>query len=125
MYGSLVAQLVKDHEDYGEVNNQLEKMFVLFPIISRLLPITIFDSLLFFNFDAFLFTSFRGYQIGMRIIEDFLSRSGSGKCSDFREVGEMVSKVSLSIFQHIVIQISSTIDITLLNITPGRIQDVS
>ncbi len=27
-YGSIVAQLVKDYEDYQEVNKQLEKMYV-------------------------------------------------------------------------------------------------
>ncbi|KAG1085430.1 hypothetical protein G6F42_021401 [Rhizopus arrhizus] len=45
-YGSMVVQLVKDFEDYGEVNKQLEKM---------------------------------GYNIGQRMIEDFLARSGIGK----------------------------------------------
>ncbi|CAO3700575.1 unnamed protein product [Rhizopus stolonifer] len=40
-YGSMVVQLVKDFEDYSEVNKQLEKM---------------------------------GYNIGQRMIEDFLAR---------------------------------------------------
>lgn len=35
-----------------------------------------------------------GYNIGCRIIEDFLARSGLGRCSDFREVGEVVAKVN-------------------------------
>jgi len=35
-----------------------------------------------------------GYNIGTRLIEDFLARSGMGKCSDFREVGEVIAKVS-------------------------------
>jgi hypothetical protein len=60
-YGSLVLQLVRDYEDYGEVNIQLEKM---------------------------------GYNIGLRLIEDFLARSSMGRCSDFREVGEVVAKVN-------------------------------
>lgn len=34
-----------------------------------------------------------GYSIGTRLIEDFLARSALGRCSDFREVGEVVSKV--------------------------------
>ena len=29
-YGSLVVQLIQDYEDYGEVNKQLEKMYVPF-----------------------------------------------------------------------------------------------
>lgn len=28
MYGALVVQLIKDYEDYDEVNKQLEKMWV-------------------------------------------------------------------------------------------------
>lgn len=34
-----------------------------------------------------------GYNIGCRLIEDFLARSSMGRCSDFREVGEVVAKV--------------------------------
>jgi hypothetical protein len=29
-----------------------------------------------------------GYNIGVRLIEDFLSRSGSGRCNDFRDAAE-------------------------------------
>lgn len=35
-----------------------------------------------------------GYNIGTRLIEDFLAKSGIGRCADFKEVGEVVSKVS-------------------------------
>lgn len=34
-----------------------------------------------------------GYNIGMRLIEDFLAKSNSGMCRDFRETAEMISKV--------------------------------
>jgi hypothetical protein len=34
-----------------------------------------------------------GYNIGTRLIEDFLARSGIGRCADFRDVGEVVAKV--------------------------------
>ena len=34
-----------------------------------------------------------GYNIGTRLIEDFLARSNLGRCADFRETGEVVSKV--------------------------------
>ena len=40
-----------------------------------------------------------GYNIGTRLIEDFLARSSLGRCSDFREVGEVVAKVIESVFQ--------------------------
>ncbi|KAF9246156.1 BET3 family protein [Melanogaster broomeanus] len=45
-----------------------------------------------------------GFNIGTRLIEDFLARSSLGRCSDFREVGEVVAKVGFKSF---------------LNITPG------
>ncbi|PLW16816.1 hypothetical protein PCANC_08055 [Puccinia coronata f. sp. avenae] len=64
-YGALVVQLVKDYEDYAQVNQQLDKM---------------------------------GYNIGTRLIEDLLARSGLPRCSDFREVGEVVSKVAFKMF---------------------------
>jgi hypothetical protein len=34
-----------------------------------------------------------GYNIGMRLIEDFLARSNIGCCADFRETGEVIAKV--------------------------------
>lgn len=64
-YGSLVAQLVKDFENYEEVNIQLEKM---------------------------------GYNIGCRLIDDFLAKSGLGKCTDFRDTAEVISKVGFRMF---------------------------
>jgi len=59
-YGAVVAQLLKDLEDYSEVNKHLEKM---------------------------------GYDIGVRLIEEFLARSNVRRCKDFRETGEVISKV--------------------------------
>jgi hypothetical protein len=41
----------------------------------------------------------RGYNIGIRLIEDFLARSGLGKCADFKEVGEVVAKVSSTLLK--------------------------
>ena len=35
-----------------------------------------------------------GYNIGTRLIEDFLARSNLGRCIDFRETGVVVAKVS-------------------------------
>jgi hypothetical protein len=34
-----------------------------------------------------------GYNIGMRLIEDFLAKSGMGRCANFRETADMISKV--------------------------------
>ncbi|GAO51053.1 transport protein particle subunit [Saitoella complicata NRRL Y-17804] len=67
-YGSIVAQLCKDCDDYAEVNKQLDKM---------------------------------GYNIGVRLIEDFLARSGTGRCHDFKETAEVISKVGFKMFLNI------------------------
>ncbi|RUP52443.1 TRAPP I complex [Jimgerdemannia flammicorona] len=78
----MVVQLVKDFEDYAEVNKQLEKM---------------------------------GYNIGQRLIEDFLARSNIGRCTEFRETAEAISKV--------VAKIQTTLSTVgfkaFLNITPN------
>jgi hypothetical protein len=34
-----------------------------------------------------------GYNIGIRLIEDFLAKSSAPACTNFREVSEMISKV--------------------------------
>jgi hypothetical protein len=36
-----------------------------------------------------------GYNIGTRLIEDFLARSNIGRCADFRETGEVIAKVRM------------------------------
>lgn len=35
-----------------------------------------------------------GYNIGMRLIEDFLAKSNVGRCANFRETADMIAKVS-------------------------------
>lgn len=42
-----------------------------------------------------------GYNIGMRLIEDFLAKSNTGSCSNFRETAEIISKVGFKIFMNI------------------------
>ncbi|EIM89865.1 TRAPP I complex [Stereum hirsutum FP-91666 SS1] len=42
-----------------------------------------------------------GYNIGTRLIEDFLARSNIGRCSDFRETGEVIAKVGFKSFLNI------------------------
>jgi hypothetical protein len=37
-----------------------------------------------------------GYNIGTRLIEDFLARSNLGRCTDFRETCEVIAKVPIS-----------------------------
>lgn len=38
----------------------------------------------------------RGYNIGVRLIEDFLARSNVGRCHDFRETADVIAKVTES-----------------------------
>ena len=38
-------------------------------------------------------SSSRGYNIGVRLIEDFLARSNVGRCHDFRETADVIAKV--------------------------------
>jgi hypothetical protein len=38
-----------------------------------------------------------GYSIGMRLVEDFLARSGTGRCGSFRDTAEVISKVHSSV----------------------------
>lgn len=35
-----------------------------------------------------------GYNIGIRLIEDFLAKTSAPVCTNFREVSEMISKVA-------------------------------
>lgn len=34
-----------------------------------------------------------GYNIGLRLIEDFLAKTNMGKCINFKETAETISKV--------------------------------
>ncbi|KAI9682176.1 MAG: transport protein particle 22 kDa subunit [Caeruleum heppii] len=42
-----------------------------------------------------------GYNIGLRLIDDFLAKSNAGRCANFRETAEMISKVGFKIFLNI------------------------
>lgn len=42
-----------------------------------------------------------GYNIGTRLIEDFLARSNLGRCTDFRETGEVIAKVGFKSFLNV------------------------
>lgn len=39
-----------------------------------------------------------GYNIGVKIIEDFLARSGVGRCNDLRETADVISRVAFKMF---------------------------
>eukprot|EP01126_Amoeba_proteus_P052531 TRINITY_DN6352_c0_g1_i10.p1 TRINITY_DN6352_c0_g1~~TRINITY_DN6352_c0_g1_i10.p1 ORF type:complete len:153 (+),score=28.79 TRINITY_DN6352_c0_g1_i10:169-627(+) len=40
----------------------------------------------------------RGYNIGLRLIDEFLARSGLGRCRDLRETAEVIAKVGFKMF---------------------------
>lgn len=42
-----------------------------------------------------------GYNIGMRLVEDFFAKSGSQRCANFRETAETISKIGFKIFLNI------------------------
>jgi len=42
-----------------------------------------------------------GYNIGTRLIEDFLARSNLGRCVDFKETGEVIAKVGFKSFLNV------------------------
>jgi len=39
-----------------------------------------------------------GYNIGLRLIDEFLAKSGVGRCADFKETAEVVAKVGFKMF---------------------------
>jgi hypothetical protein len=40
----------------------------------------------------------RGYNIGVRLIEDLLARSNVGRCHDFRETAEVIAKIGFKTY---------------------------
>lgn len=44
------------------------------------------------------FSHTRGYNIGLRLIDEFLARSGLGRCRDLRETAEVIAKVGFKMF---------------------------
>lgn len=48
----------------------------------------------------------RGYNIGTRLVEDLLARTGLGRCASFAETAEVVSKVAFRSFLNIAPSVS-------------------
>jgi hypothetical protein len=42
-----------------------------------------------------------GYNIGLRLIEDFLAKASTGACQNFRDTAELVSKVGFKMFLNV------------------------
>ena len=60
-----------------------------------------------------------GYNIGLRLIEDFLAKTNTGRCANFRETAEMISKVPLRSYKSRDAVLADTYPSEL-----GRIQDL-
>ena len=84
-YGSVVAQLCKDTDDANEVNKQLDRMLLL--LRQKLI--------------------YRGYNIGVRLIEDFLAKANTGRCRDFRETADVIAKVQSTPFRGLTMRLRS------------------
>jgi len=41
---------------------------------------------------------FRGYNIGIRLIDEFLAKSNVSRCNDFKETTDVIAKVLYCIF---------------------------
>lgn len=42
-----------------------------------------------------------GYNMGVRLIEEFLAKTGAQRCANFRETADMISKVAFKMFLNI------------------------
>ena len=99
-YGALVAQLVEDYEDPEAINVQLEKMCAARPSAC---PPARCPCPRRAAAEPRL-TCRRGYNIGMRIVEEFLAKTAElplwsrTPCADFREAMEVLSKVGFKMF---------------------------
>ncbi|KAH6918345.1 BET3 family protein [Coprinopsis sp. MPI-PUGE-AT-0042] len=60
-----------------------------------------------------------GYNIGTRLIEDFLARSGLTRCTDFRDTGEVVAKVGFKTFLNITPTVAYTAPLPNQSPAPG------
>ena len=70
---------------------------ILFTTVSKLEQTTRKDTL---TCNIFIIRSAsRGYNIGVRLVEDFLARSNVGRCHDFRETADVIAKVGVTRLQ--------------------------
>ena len=86
-YGSIVRQLMTDLEDMEEVNKQLDSMCGSPGLHSEARPLP-------FSRSSHVACLCRGYNIGIRLIDEFLAKSKTTRCGDFRETADRVAKAS-------------------------------
>ncbi|PHT62865.1 Trafficking protein particle complex subunit 3 [Capsicum annuum] len=78
-YGAIVRQLLTDLEEVEEVNKQLD----------QIQDILMWKGERWRNW---------GYNIGIRLIDEFLAKSNVSRCIDFKETAEVIAKVGLKMF---------------------------
>jgi hypothetical protein len=94
-----VRQLVADCEDVEEVNRQLDKMWVVCaraaarrrafaPTLHPRRPAP----------PAPPAAPRRGFSMGQRLIDEYLARTKTTRCADFREAADRVARVGLKMF---------------------------
>ncbi|OQR98166.1 trafficking protein particle complex subunit 3 [Achlya hypogyna] len=49
-----------------------------------------------------------GYNIGIRLIDEFLAKSGVSACADFKDTAEVIAKVAFKMFLGINVDVAST-----------------
>ncbi|KAG5191179.1 putative transport protein particle component Bet3 [Tribonema minus] len=48
-----------------------------------------------------------GYNIGVRLIDEFLAKSGTGACADLRDTAETIAKVAFKMFLGVVAEVAN------------------
>ncbi|OEH77050.1 trafficking protein particle complex subunit [Cyclospora cayetanensis] len=51
--------------------------------------------------------SLRGYNIGIRLVDEFLAKSGIGACAGFRETAEVIARLGLRMFLGVSAEVAS------------------
>jgi trafficking protein particle complex subunit 3 len=49
----------------------------------------------------------RGYNIGVRLIDEFLAKSGTGGCTDFKDTAETIAKVAFKMFLGVTAEVAN------------------
>lgn len=54
------------------------------------------------------FSGRRGYNIGTRLIDEFLAKAQAGQCGNFAETGEVIAKVGFKMFLGVTAEVVHT-----------------
>jgi len=85
----------------------LNKRFLQIILSSEKSPLEPTHSLPFPSSSLLTAPHSRGYNIGQKLIDEFLAKSGVANCGNFREVAEAVAKVGFKMFLGVVVEVTS------------------